>query len=142
MESWSPRDLLHCMGWQSRREQELEDEPAPKLSESKRPFPVPKRVVTPSFATLERAVSATIFFENIYFPLRRDPPSLELRQLAMENDILSMGLSDRRKEDIGARCRQNKIATVNSVGKSMSLHLSNYRRLVMVSVLLCHKEKL
>ena len=31
-----------------------EDEPAPKLFEDNRPVPEPKRVVTPSLATLER----------------------------------------------------------------------------------------
>jgi hypothetical protein len=89
-------------------EQELEDEPAQKLSENNRLLPVPKRVVTPSLATLERAVSARIFFENLYFPLLRHPPSREQRRLAMERDMLTMGLSERRKEDLRARWRQNE----------------------------------
>jgi protein-serine/threonine kinase len=86
-------------------EQEPEYEPAQKLN---RPLPVPKRVVTPSLATLERAVSARIFFENLYFPLLRHPPSREQRRLAMERDMLSMALSERRKEDLRARWRQNE----------------------------------
>jgi protein-serine/threonine kinase len=71
---------------------------------------MPKRVVTPSLATLERAVSSRIFFKNIYFPLPllRHPPSRELRRVAMERDMLSMGLSDRRKEDLRARWSQNE----------------------------------
>ena len=89
-------------------EQELEDEPAQILSENDCPLPVPKRVVTPSLATLERAVSARIFFENLYFPLLRHPPSREQRRLAMERDMLSMGLPERRKEDLRARWRQNE----------------------------------
>jgi protein-serine/threonine kinase len=89
-------------------EQELEDEPTQKLSENNRFLPVPKRVVTPSLATLERAVSARIFFENLYFPLLRHPPSREQRRLAMERDMLSMDLSERRKEDLRARWRQNE----------------------------------
>jgi len=89
-------------------EQELEEELTQKLSENNRPLPVPKRVVTPSLATLERAVSARIFFENLYFPLLRHPPSREQRRLAMERDMLSMGLPERRKEDLRARWRQNE----------------------------------
>jgi len=89
-------------------EQELEDEPALKLSENNHPSPEPKRVVTPSLATLERAVSARIYFENLYFPLLRQPPSREQRRLAMESDMLSMGLSEPRKEDLRARWRQNE----------------------------------
>ena len=87
-------------------EQELEDEPAQKLSENNHPLPVP--IVTPSLTTLERAVSARIFFENLYFPLLRHPPSREQRRIAMEKDMLSMGLSEPRKEDLRARWRQNE----------------------------------
>jgi protein-serine/threonine kinase len=89
-------------------EQELEDEPAPKLFENNRLLPEPKRVVTPSLATLERAVSARIYFENLYFPLLRQPPSREQRRLAMERDMLSMGLSEPRKEDLRTRWRKNE----------------------------------
>jgi protein-serine/threonine kinase len=89
-------------------EQEFEDEPAPKLFENNRPLPEPKRVITPSLATLERAVSARIYFENLYFPLLRQPPSREQRRLAMERDMLSMGLSEPRKEDLRARWRKNE----------------------------------
>ena len=89
-------------------EQELEDEPALKLSENDLPLPGPKRVVTPSLATLERAVSARIYFENLYFPLLCQPPSREQRRQAMERDMLSMGLSEPRKEDLRSRWRQNE----------------------------------
>jgi protein-serine/threonine kinase len=88
-------------------EQELEDEPALQLSENDSSLP-PKRVVTPSLATLERAVSARIYFENLYFPLLRQPPSREQRRRAMERDMLSMGSSEPRKEDLRARWRQNE----------------------------------
>jgi hypothetical protein len=88
------------MGRQSRRspKQELEDEPAQKLSENSRLLPVPKTVVTPSLSTLKRAVLASIFFENLYFPLLRDPPSQEQRSLVMERDILSIGLSENQND--------------------------------------------
>ncbi|KAI6046027.1 kinase-like domain-containing protein [Pisolithus marmoratus] len=39
-----------------------------------------KRAITPSLATLEKAVSARIYFENLYFPLLRQPPSREQRR--------------------------------------------------------------
>jgi hypothetical protein len=52
-------------------EQELDDEPALKLSKNNHPLPKPKEVVTLSLATLEKAFSANIFFENFYFPLLR-----------------------------------------------------------------------
>jgi hypothetical protein len=53
-----------CGGLVTYPEQELEDEPAPKLFENNRPLPEPKRVVIPSLATLERAVSARVYFEK------------------------------------------------------------------------------
>jgi protein-serine/threonine kinase len=40
-----------------------------ELPENKAPLPEPKRVITLSLATLERAVSARMYFENLYFPL-------------------------------------------------------------------------
>jgi protein-serine/threonine kinase len=89
-------------------EQEHEDEPTPLLSENISPLPEPKRVITPSLATLEKAVSARIYFENLYFPLLRHPPSREQRRLAMERDMLSMALSDPRKDELRARWRQNE----------------------------------
>jgi protein-serine/threonine kinase len=95
-------------GLVSHPEQELEEESALLLSENALPPPEPKKVVTPSLATLERAVSARIYFENLYFPLLCQPPSREQRRLAMERDMLSMGLSEARKEDLRARWRQNE----------------------------------
>lgn len=89
-------------------EQEPEDEPTPLLSENNPPLPEPKRVITPSLATLEKAVSARIYFENHYFPLLRHTPSREQRRLAMERDMLSMSLSDSRKDELRARWRRNE----------------------------------
>jgi hypothetical protein len=91
-------------------EQELEDLSDSQPYENISPLPEPKRVVTPSLATLERAVSARIYFENLYFPLLRQPPSREQRRLAMERDMLGMGLSEPRKEDLRVRWRQNETA--------------------------------
>ncbi|TRM69454.1 kinase-like domain-containing protein [Schizophyllum amplum] len=68
----------------------------------------PPRVITPSLATLEKAVSCRIYFENLYFPLLRQPPSREQRRLAMERDMTEMGLSNAQKEDLRARWRQNE----------------------------------
>jgi len=95
-------------GLVSHPEQELEEEPALRPPENHPPLPEPKKVITPSLATLERAVSARIYFENLYFPLLRQPPSREQRRLAMERDMLSMGLPEVRKEDLRSRWRQNE----------------------------------
>ncbi|KAI0051243.1 kinase-like protein [Auriscalpium vulgare] len=72
------------------------------------PPPPPPRVINPSLSTLEKAVSARIFFENLYFPLLRQPPSREQRRLAMERDMASMGLSQSRKNELRDRWRQNE----------------------------------
>ncbi|KAG6830456.1 hypothetical protein H0H92_000609 [Tricholoma furcatifolium] len=69
--------------------------------------PVPRTII-PSLATLDKAVSARIYFENLYFPLFRHPPSREQRRLAMENDMTNMNLSQTQKEHLRARWRQNE----------------------------------
>ncbi|KAJ8509059.1 hypothetical protein ONZ45_g8729 [Pleurotus djamor] len=71
-------------------------------------LPPPPKVITPSLATLEKAVSARIYFENLYFPLFRHPPSREQRRLAMEKDMAQMQLSEAQKENLRARWRQNE----------------------------------
>lgn len=70
--------------------------------------PLSKKFVTPSLATLEKAVSTRIFFENLYFPLLRQPPSREQRRLAMEKDMAEMQLSHSQKETLRSRWRQNE----------------------------------
>ncbi|KAJ6625905.1 kinase-like domain-containing protein [Mycena sp. CBHHK59/15] len=70
--------------------------------------PPPRNPITPSLATLEKAVSARIYFENLYFPLFRHPPSREQRRLAMERDMMEMQLSQMQKENLRARWRQNE----------------------------------
>ncbi|KAF8210476.1 kinase-like domain-containing protein [Mycena galopus ATCC 62051] len=72
------------------------------------PLPPPRKSVTPSLATLEKAVSARIYFENLYFPLFRHPPSREQRRLAMERDMAEMQLGQMQKENLRARWRQNE----------------------------------
>jgi protein-serine/threonine kinase len=64
--------------------------------------------ITPSLATLEKAVSARIYFENLYFPLLRHAPSREQRRLAMEKDMSEMQLNEGQKEILRARWRQNE----------------------------------
>lgn len=66
------------------------------------------RTVTPSLQTLEKAVAAKIYFENLYFPLLRLPPSREQRRLAMEREMELMQLTEVRKEELRARWRQNE----------------------------------
>ncbi|TFY74147.1 hypothetical protein EWM64_g9865 [Hericium alpestre] len=88
-------------------EHEREDDPTATVRVPAEP-PQPPRTIEPSLATLEKAVSARIYFENLYFPLFRQPPSREQRRLAMEQDMASMGLSEQRKEQLRARWRQNE----------------------------------
>lgn len=72
------------------------------------PPPVPKKFITPSLATLEKAVSARIYFENLYFSLFRHTPSREQRRLAMERDMEEMQLSNSQRDHLRARWRQNE----------------------------------
>lgn len=68
----------------------------------------PPRPIVPSLATLEKAVSARIYFENLYFPLFRHIPSREQRRLAMERDMMEMNLSQIQKENLRQRWRRNE----------------------------------
>ena len=72
------------------------------------PTPRPKKPITPSLATLEKAVAAKIYFENLYFPLFRHPPSREQRRMALEKEMATMQLSEMQKENIRRRWRQNE----------------------------------
>ena len=67
-----------------------------------------RKPITPSLPTLEKAVSARIYFENLYFPLLRQPPSREQRRVAMERDMIAMNLSEEQKGQLRARWRQNE----------------------------------
>ncbi|KIJ18926.1 hypothetical protein PAXINDRAFT_175046 [Paxillus involutus ATCC 200175] len=88
---------------------EHEDEAAVKSRDFIASLSHPQRKpITPSLATLEKAVSARIYFENLYFPLLRQPPSREQRRVAMEKDMLGMNLSDEQKGELRARWRQNE----------------------------------
>ena len=72
------------------------------------PTSVARKPIVPSLATLEKAVSAKIYFENLYFPLLRQPPSREQRRLAMEREMAAMQLSEAQKDNIRQRWRQNE----------------------------------
>jgi protein-serine/threonine kinase len=90
-------------------EHDLENDPT--LGEREMPevaLPPPPRPINPSLATLEKAVSARIYFENLYFPLLRHPASREQRRLAMEREMAELQLSEHQKENLRARWRQNE----------------------------------
>lgn len=70
--------------------------------------PPPRKQITPSLETLEKAVSARIYFENLYFPLLRHPPSREQRRVAMERDMAGMRLSEIQKINVRAQWAQNE----------------------------------
>ena len=72
------------------------------------PVTPPPRPIIPSLSTLEKAVSARIYFENLYFPLLRHPPSREQRRVAMETDMMNMKLSEAQKQNLRTRWRQNE----------------------------------
>ena len=90
---------------------EHDQENDPTLQEREMPevtAPPPPRPINPSLATLEKAVSARIYFENLYFPLFRHPPSREQRRLAMERDMTELQLSEHQKEALRTKWRQNE----------------------------------
>lgn len=68
----------------------------------------PRKPIVPSLETLEKAVSARIYFENLYFPLLRHPPSREQRRNAMERDMAGMRLSEAQKVNLRSQWRQNE----------------------------------
>ncbi|KAG9316382.1 kinase-like domain-containing protein [Chiua virens] len=70
--------------------------------------PSQRKPITPSLATLEKAVSTRIYFENLYFPLLRQTPSREQRRVAMERDMIAMNLAEEQKQELRARWRQNE----------------------------------
>lgn len=70
--------------------------------------PARQRKVTPSLTTLEKAVSARIYFENLYFPLLRQQPSREQRRLAMEREMEQLGMTDAQRTVMRERWRQNE----------------------------------
>lgn len=87
--------------------QEIDEDPISDVMYLPQEPPVPRPVV-PSLHTLDKAVSARIYFENLYFPLLRQLPSREQRRLAMEKDMTDMQLSQVQKEGLRARWRQNE----------------------------------
>jgi len=87
--------------------QENEDQDLGPLPEPEQIMP-PPRVITPSLATLEKAVAARIYFENLYFPLLRQPSSREQRRQAMEKDMTEMQLRPEQKDLLRTRWRQNE----------------------------------
>jgi protein-serine/threonine kinase len=101
----------------------LEEEPALQLPENKSPLPEPKRVITSSLATLGRAVSARIYFEDLY-SFSAFPTALQgATTYGHGKGYLSMGMSEARKEDLRARWHQNETDyCMNSVATLMSVH--------------------
>ena len=87
--------------------QEIDEDPIPDVRHLPQESPIPRPIV-PSLHTLDKAVSARIYFENLYFPLLRQPPSREQRRLAMEKDMTHMQLHQAQKEELRARWRQNE----------------------------------
>lgn len=86
-----------------------EDAPAPSQAREAPPLTLRSVVIEPSIATLDRAASAKIYFENLYFPILRQPPSREQRRLALERDLAQMKhLSLVQKDEIRQRWISNE----------------------------------
>ncbi|KAH8119243.1 kinase-like protein [Phellopilus nigrolimitatus] len=81
----------------------IDDKVFPEIPQQRTPRPI-----NPSLQTLEKAVAAKIYFENLYFPLLRHPPSREQRRLAMEREMEDMCLSEGRRAELRLRWRQNE----------------------------------
>jgi len=77
----------------------------------------PRKPNNPSLSTLEKAVSARIVFENLYFPLLKQAPSRERRRVAMEKDM-NMQLSESQKEKLCSGWRQNETDYLRKVDVS------------------------
>ncbi|RDB25182.1 Serine/threonine-protein kinase CBK1 [Hypsizygus marmoreus] len=87
--------------------QETDEDSPMEVRDNLEPSSAPRTII-PSLATLDKAVSARIYFENLYFPLFRHPPSREQRRLAMEKDMMDMQLAQAQKEILRARWRKNE----------------------------------
>ncbi|KAG8907437.1 hypothetical protein FRB99_004232 [Tulasnella sp. 403] len=76
---------------------------------SEPPLVPPKpRPINPSLSTLEKAASARIFFENLYFPLLRHPASREQRRQALEREMNQLGMKDDSRTRIRDIWQQNE----------------------------------
>jgi hypothetical protein len=100
----------------------------------------PPRQITPSLATLEKAVAARIYFENLYFPLLRHTPSREQRRLAMEKDMSEMRLSEAQKDILRARWRQNETDYLRD--RRRKVDVSAFRKLKTIGHGLGHSSSL
>ena len=80
-----------------------------------------KELITPSLAILEKAVSR-IYFENLYFPLLRHPPSREQRWLARKR-YANYRLVPGKMNSVLVGVRTKQKTSGNSVAKSTSVRL-------------------
>lgn len=94
-----------------------------ELSEAQHILPKhsPRKIV-PSLATLEKAVAARIYFENLYFAILRQPPSREQRRLAMENDMIEMNLTTGQKDFLRTRWLQNESEYLRARRKKVNVN--------------------
>lgn len=88
--------------------QSLDPWAARRVAAIQPPLPAKPRVITPSLPTLEKAVSARIYFENLYFALLRQKPAREQRRLAMEKEMNQLGMSEMQKSGLRERWRRNE----------------------------------
>lgn len=98
-----------------------EDEPSGTVLSTAAPENVQSTPFEPSIATLDRAASAKIYFENLYFPILRQPPSREQRRMALERDLNQMvHLTSVQKDEIRQRWRQNETEYLRETRQKVS----------------------
>ncbi|KIJ50681.1 hypothetical protein M422DRAFT_245319 [Sphaerobolus stellatus SS14] len=75
-----------------------------------RPLPSPpKKLITLSLTSLEKAVATRLYFENIYFPLYLlHPPPRNSRLQALERDLTSLSVPESPKAEIRERWKRNE----------------------------------
>ncbi|KAG8925338.1 hypothetical protein FRC00_004085 [Tulasnella sp. 408] len=86
--------------------------------------------INPSLSTLEKAASARIYFENLYYPLFRHPPSRERRRLAMEREMDQMGMPDGMREKVRDQWRRNETDYLREQRKKVNV--SAFRELKVI----------
>lgn len=86
--------------------------------------------INPSLSTLEKAASARIYFENLYYPLFRQPPSRERRRLAMEREMDQMGLPEGMRDKVREQWRRNETDYLREQRKKVNV--SAFRELKII----------
>ncbi|KAF8605569.1 kinase-like protein [Ceratobasidium sp. AG-I] len=83
---------------------------------------VPANPIRPSLTTLDKAASAKIYFENMYFPLLRLPSLREQRRVAMEAEIEQLNIPQHTRSQLRAKWRANETAYLREQRRKVDRH--------------------